>query len=175
MSPNRARLEVVELDARLVPSVTKGHALLHTLPSSAILHTTAIQAPAHSILHPALNQPQAQGSALSGTGSGFVGRSPAHVRGGGTLYTLRGTANLSGMGQVSVIGGVTYFANGTASGTLIFNNGSESVSLHITASNQSGSYSYQVTRSNVAGASVGTQGTLTLSLSLSAGTFSLTI
>jgi hypothetical protein len=156
-------LEVVELDSRIVPSATKGQGVVQAPPATADQKAN-------------LGKPAAVGHSsttqcpLSGTGSGIVYVSPAHVIGGGHQYIVVGSASL-GMGQVSVVGGVTYFANGTASGTLKLSNGSGTVTLRITAANQSGHYNYQVTSSTIAG--IGGHGTLVLSITGSS--FSLTI
>jgi hypothetical protein len=167
MSQYRAHPEVVELDARIVPAAVKGHVLVHPAASSAVLHSAA--AP-----HPLLTQAPLSLSpplSLSGTGSGTVAFSPARLRGGGTLFVLHGTGNLSALGAVSVSGGVALFANGTASGQLIFTNGSNSVTLQMTANNQSGTLSYQVISSSVPGVT----GQGTLQLIFSGGGFGVTI
>jgi hypothetical protein len=155
MAQQRALLEVVELDARIVPSVTKGPALVHAALSSTGLHAAVTQAE----------------TSLSGTGSGTVSLSPAHVRGGGTLFVLRGTADLTGLGTFKVTGGVIDFKNGTSAGTLVFTGASGSITLVLTSSNQSGHFNYQISHSTIAGLS--NSGTLTLALS--GGHFNLTI
>jgi hypothetical protein len=163
MSQQRAHLEVVELDSRIVPSATKGQGVVQAPPAAADLKGKLGKPPG-------IGQSSAAQSPLSGTGSGVVYLSPAHVVGGGHQYILVGTASL-GMGQVSVVGGITYFANGTASGKLKLSNGSGTVILRITAANQSGHYNYQVTGSTIAG--IGGHGTLVLSITGSS--FSLTL
>jgi hypothetical protein len=157
MSQSRAHLELVELDARIVPSGTKVTSAGHLI-SSAALHAT-------------VTSPLVQGFTLAGTGSGVVGVSPAHVRGGGTMFVLRGTADLTGVGHVNLNGGLTRFANGTASGQLILAGPGGVVRLQLSGNIHSNVYTYHVISSNLTWAN----STGTLTLTLTGRSFTLTI
>jgi hypothetical protein len=170
MSQYRARLEVVELDARIVPSRVGVKAVSH-LPGSAVgQHAVVSQAPA------------AQSVTLGGTGSGAYGFSPAHLRNGGTMYVLNGTGTLGSLGHATISGALSVppaGASGAATGALTFANASGSVTVQLTGPQESGSgslansYTYKIVSGTGAFASASGSGTLTLAVS--GRTFTLSI
>ncbi|HEX5270314.1 MAG TPA: hypothetical protein VFW33_07505, partial [Gemmataceae bacterium] len=110
----RSRLEVTELDARIVPSAT-------TSPVKAAVSTAAIVS-------------QQTTSPLSGTGTGKYLRAPVRY-GVGATYLIFGTANLSGLGPVTVTGSVQlpfFQKTGAVTGTLTFASSRGTVTVQLT-------------------------------------------
>jgi hypothetical protein len=153
MTIHRTQLKLEELGGRVLPSVT-----LPTPPVAGALAATA--------------QPVV--SPLSGQGQGTY-TNPA-VPGaltvdGLTTYNLKGTANLAGMGQVTVTGtihSVGFVITGQATGVITFSNSKGSVTVQLTGPLQAGfsalptTFSYQVVAHTGAFAHLNAKGTLGL-------------
>jgi hypothetical protein len=133
MSLNHSRLEVNELDPRIVPSGSP-------LPVKGSTSSTA-QVAQQLVAH-----------ALAGLGQGTF-LIPPTAFGQGTTYLLKGSANLAGLGKVTVSGSIQtpFFRTvGAITGTLTFTSSLGTVTVHLQAPAQLGSaalphqFSYQI-------------------------------
>jgi hypothetical protein len=153
MIRNSTLLNLEELGGRILPSTT--------LPAPSLAGALA-------------STPQPAVSPLSGQGLGTY-TNPA-VPGaltvnGLTTYNLKGTANLAGMGQVTVSGtihSVGFVITGQATGFITFSNSRGSVTIALTGPLQAGfsalppTFSYHVVAHTGAFANLSAQGFLAL-------------
>jgi hypothetical protein len=168
MTQRPTRLQVEVLDARVLPSTT---ALPLPVPPAAAALTTHL--PQHH--------------SLAGHGHGQFSRErvPADL---GGLFDLQGSADLAGLGRVTVTGRVNsvgFVLHGRASGTLTFANARGSVTMKLSGPEQRGfadlphQFHYQVISGSGAFRHLPDQGTLQLALQAGAtfqtGTFTLTL
>ncbi len=162
MSRYHSRLEVNELDPRILPS---GSPLPVPVPTS----------------HAAPVAQQVVTHALAGTGQGTFFLAPS-VYGSGTTYVLHGSANLAGLGQVTLSGTIHtafYRSVGAVTGTLTFSNSRGTVTVQLQAPAQLGSepppnqFSYQVVSGTQAFQGVQDSGTLQLVLGVRTFTYSV--
>jgi hypothetical protein len=122
MSLFHRRLEVTELDARILPSGSP-------VPVPAPVSRAAVVAP------------QSTTHALAGTGQGKYYLAPTRF-GTGTTFLLFGSANLAGLGQVSLTGTIhtPFFRSvGAVTGTLTLVGSRGTVTVQLQAPAQSGS------------------------------------
>ncbi len=152
MTRRSARLEVTQLGDRILPSAT--------LPT----------APAHA--NNAVVSPQATLTTLSGSGQGTYLPAPT-VHGAGPAYALRAAGTISGMGAVTVTGTLrapALNASGSVTGTFLIRTAAGSVTISVTAPEQSGhsplptTFQYQVIASSGHFAGSAAQGTMHLTL-----------
>jgi hypothetical protein len=176
MTPRRTLLEVEQLGDRILPSAT--------LPLPAPPLAAPLAAP-QKIQHPA----------LAGHGQGQYTQELVPADFGG-VFDLHGSANLAGLGQVTVTGRVNsvgFIHYGRAGGTLTFANARGSVTVQLSGPEQLGfsslpqAFHYRVVGATGAFKGLTGQGTLQLVLHESPlpfpgagmvtphGTFALTI
>jgi hypothetical protein len=155
MTRHAARLEVLQLGERILPSVTVA---IPPAQSGKVVFA-----------------PQSSLSSLSGSGQGSFNLAPTRF-GQGPLYSLRGTGTIAGMGSVSVTGSLSapaLHATGPVTGMLVMKTSQGSVTVALTAPSQSGnsalptSYQYHIVASS--GVFFGSSATGTMHLSLTLG------
>lgn len=149
MAPRHSRLQVEELSAR-------------TLPSVSSLAPTAL-----TTFHPGHHQ------TLDGEGFGIY-TTDLIQSGAGKAYHLQGFANLDGLGRVAVSGdvhAVGFIQNGHAGGELTFTNQRGSVTIELEGPAQPGfsplpkSFTYHVASTTGAFRNLSDHGTLQLNVS----------
>jgi hypothetical protein len=172
MTPRRTFLGLEPLGDRVLPSAT-------ALPMPAA-PLTAVLATAQPALH-----------LLQGHGRGSY-TADAVQSGAGAAYRLQGTADLAGLGRVTVSGlvhAVGFIQHGHAGGELTFTNGRGSVTVELLGAEQPafsplpGAFHYRVVAGTGAYKDLTGEGTLQLALHPGAagtggtphGTFALTI
>jgi hypothetical protein len=158
MSQYRTRLEVVELDARIVPS--------------GIQLPTPVHGGVPVIVHSAAAPVQPAAPSLSGSGSGTILVTPSLS--GGPGFALRGSGTFGSLGLATISGSVRLPALGASTGTLRLASASGSVTLLISG-DSSGHYAYRVTSATGTGVGVAGTGALTLTVSPATRTFTLKI
>jgi hypothetical protein len=152
MASHTARLEVLQLGERILPSVTVAAA-----PAQ----------PAKVVVGPHVTL-----STLSGSGQGRYSIAPTRF-GVGPQYALRATGTISGMGAVTVVGSLkapALNATGPVTGTLVLTSAHGSVTVSLTAPSQSGhsalptSYQYKIVAASGQFFGSSAQGTMHLTL-----------
>jgi hypothetical protein len=168
MTQRPARLQVEELDARILPSTA---AFPLPVPPAAAALT------AHPPRH----------HALAGHGQGRYTRELVPADFGG-VFDLQGAADMAGLGRVTATGRVNsvgFVPSGRAGGTLTFANARGSVTVQLRGPEQRGfsplpqQFHYQVVSGAGAFRHLADQGTLQLALQAGptflSGTFTLTL